>query len=205
MSSTSSHDPFKACDTIDTPLGKRKVHRLDALKSLGKVDALPYCIKVLLEACLRHLDGFVVTEESVKALAAYDARNVGGTEIPFKPGRVVLQDFTGVPAVVDLAAMRAAIVRMTGDESAARKVNPLVPCDLVIDHSVQVDAFASSVALTINGEKEFERNHERYTFLKWGQSAFDNFSVVPPATGIVHQVNLEYLAKVVWDADGTLY
>src|SRR5690606_38075846 len=120
-------------------------------------------------------------------------------EIPFMPGRVVLQDFTGVPAVVDLAAMRSAVVRMTGDESAAAKVNPLVPCDLVIDHSVQVDAFASGMALSINGEKEFERNHERYRFLKWGQQAFDNFRVVPPATGIVHQVNLEYLAKVVWE------
>ena len=118
------------------------------------------------------------------------------------PGRVVLQDFTGVPCVVDLAAMRAAMVRMGGDPD---KVNPLVPCDLVIDHSVQVDAFNSGVALTINSQKEFERNLERYEFLKWGQSALDNFSVVPPATGIVHQVNLEHLAKVVWDRDGVLY
>jgi aconitate hydratase len=118
---------------------------------------------------------------------------------------VVLQDFTGVPAVVDLAAMRSAVVRMTGDESRADRVNPLVPCDLVIDHSVQVDSFANSQALRINAEKEFERNGERYRFLKWGQQAFDNFRVVPPATGIVHQVNLEYLAKVVWEGDGVLY
>jgi aconitate hydratase len=130
---------------------------------------------------------------------------VGKVEIPFSPGRVVLQDFTGVPAVVDLAAMRDAMVALTGDESAAERVNPLVPCDLVCDHSVQVDAFASTTALTINNRKEFERNNERYRFLKWGQNALDNFSVVPPATGIVHQVNLEYLARVVWDADGVLY
>ncbi|HJN71828.1 MAG TPA: aconitate hydratase AcnA, partial [Phycisphaerales bacterium] len=126
-------------------------------------------------------------------------------EIPFTPGRVVLQDFTGVPAVVDLAAMRSAVVRMTGKEESAEKVNPLVPCDLVIDHSVQVDAFNSCDALTINGEKEFERNMERYQFLKWGQNSFDNFRVVPPGTGIVHQVNLEFLAKVTWDHEGTLY
>jgi aconitate hydratase len=124
---------------------------------------------------------------------------VGETEIPFMPGRVVLQDFTGVPAVVDLAAMRAGIVRLTGDEGAAKRVNPIVPCDLVVDHSVQVDAFASRDALRINSELEFERNRERYELLKWAQQAFDNFRVVPPATGIVHQVNLEYLAKVVWD------
>src|SRR5271170_5371477 len=123
-------------------------------------------------------------------------------EIPFKPGRVVLQDFTGVPAVVDLAAMRAAMVRMGGNP---KKVNPLVPCDLVIDHSVQVDAFNSGEALEINSKLEFERNHERYLFLKWGQQAFNNFRVVPPATGIVHQVNLEYLAKVIWEKDGVLY
>jgi aconitate hydratase len=121
------------------------------------------------------------------------------------PGRVVLQDFTGVPAVVDLAAMRAAVVRMTNDPTSAQKVNPLVPCDLVIDHSVQVDAFNSGMALQINSEHEFERNRERYEFLKWGQSAFANFRVVPPATGIVHQVNLEYLAKVIWDNGSELY
>ena len=197
-----AHDPFKARDTLDTPLGQRVVYKLDACRGIGEIQTLPYSIRVLLEACLRNHDGFVIDDDHVKALAAYDATHVGATEIPFKPGRVVLQDFTGVPAVVDLAAMRSGITRMTGDENNAAKVNPLVPCDLVIDHSVQVDAFASGTALTINAEKEFERNHERYTFLKWGQQAFDNFRVVPPATGIVHQVNLEYLAKVVWDGEG---
>ena len=190
------------CDTILTPLGDRNVYRLD---SLGPLESMPYCIRVLLESCLRNAGNSIVTEEDVQALASYDATNVGEVEIPFTPGRVVLQDFTGVPAIVDLAAMRSAIVRMTGDESSASKVNPLVSCDLVIDHSVQVDAFNSRDALTINGSKEFERNNERYQFLKWGQGSFDNFRVVPPATGIVHQVNLEYLAKVTWDQDGVLY
>ncbi|MBT4530613.1 MAG: aconitate hydratase, partial [Phycisphaerae bacterium] len=190
------------CDTISTPLGERTVYRLD---SLGALETMPYSIRVLLESCLRHRCNGIVTGEDVQALASYDASNVGEVEIPFTPGRVVLQDFTGVPAVVDLAAMRSAVIRMTGDESSASKVNPLVPCDLVIDHSVQVDAFNSCDALTINGEKEFERNNERYEFLKWGQNSFDNFSVVPPGTGIVHQVNLEFLAKVTWDDDGTLY
>lgn len=190
------------CETISTPLGERKVYRLD---SLGSLEAMPYSIRVLLESCLRHCGNGIVTDEDVQALASYDATNVGEVEIPFTPGRVVLQDFTGVPALVDLAAMRSAVVRMTGDEASASKVNPLVPCDLVIDHSVQVDAFNSAQALTINGEKEFERNMERYEFLKWGQNSFDNFRVVPPSTGIVHQVNLEFLAKVTWDHEGVLY
>jgi aconitate hydratase len=190
------------CETISTPLGDRTVYRLD---SLGSLDTMPYSIRVLLESCLRHCGNGIVTDEDVKALASYDATDVGEVEIPFTPGRVVLQDFTGVPAVVDLAAMRSAVVRMTGDASSAKKVNPLVPCDLVIDHSVQVDAFNSAQALTINGEKEFERNMERYEFLKWGQNSFDNFRVVPPSTGIVHQVNLEFLAKVTWDHEGILY
>jgi aconitate hydratase len=192
-------DPFKARTTINTPLGQRTIHRLDALRGLGEVATLPFSIKVLLEAVLRNVDDYIYTQDHVKALAAYNAKNVGEQEIPFMPGRVVLQDFTGVPAVVDLAAMREGMVRMTGQPAAAAKVNPLVPCDLVIDHSVQVDAFASAAALTINAEKEFERNSERYEFLKWGQGALANFRAVPPATGIVHQVNLEYLAKVVWD------
>ncbi|MBW2390439.1 MAG: aconitate hydratase AcnA [Deltaproteobacteria bacterium] len=198
-------NPFNAKATLETAFGERAIYRLDALGELGDIDRIPYSIKVLLEACLRNLDGFIVTEEHVKQLAAYDARNVGETEIPFKPSRVVLQDFTGVPAVVDLAAMRAAVVRMTGDEASADKVNPLVPCDLVIDHSVQVDAFASEEALRINTEHEFVRNHERYEFLKWGQQAFDNFRVVPPGAGIVHQVNLEYLAACVSETDGVLH
>ena len=200
-----SHDPFSARTVIDTPLGERVVYRLDALRDMGDIDSLPYSIKVLLESVLRNHDGRVVRDEDVRVLSQYDASKVDTDEIAFKPARVVLQDFTGVPAVVDLAAMRAAIVRMTGDESAAAKVNPQVQADLVIDHSVQVDAFNSPDALQINSDFEFERNQERYEFLKWGRSAFDSFSVVPPATGIVHQVNLEYLGKVVWDASGVLY
>ncbi len=192
-----------AKQTIQTPLGEKTIYNLSTLGE--QVNKLPYSIKVLLEAVLRNVDEYVYTSEHVKALANYDAKNVGEVEIPFMPGRVVLQDFTGVPAVVDLAAMRAGIVRMTGNEADASKVNPLVPCDLVIDHSVQVDAFASDIALTINSEKEFERNNERYEFLKWGKQAFNNFSVVPPATGIVHQVNLENLAKGVWDNGTELY
>lgn len=198
-------DPFNVLTTLDTASGSKQYYRLDALADIADVSRLPYAIKVLLEAVLRNVDGFVVTEEHVRQLVAYDARNVGEMEIPFKPGRVVLQDFTGVPAVVDLAAMRAAIVRMTGDPGSADKVNPLVPCDLVIDHSVQVDAFARPDAGRINVEHEFARNRERYAFLKWGQQAFDNFRVVPPATGIVHQVNLEYLARVAWEHNGVLY
>ncbi len=195
-------DPFDSQTTLDTAMGSREIARLDALDG---VENLPYSIKVLLESALRNLDGHTVTEDDVRRIAAYDATNVGEQEIPFIPGRIVLQDFTGVPSVVDLAAMRDAIVRMTGDEGAAQQVNPLIPADLVIDHSVQVDAFARSDALMINSQKEFERNQERYAFLKWGQSAFANFRVVPPATGIVHQVNLEYLAKVVWDDGESLY
>ena len=205
MNNTPSSNPFEAAATIRTPLGARTVHRLDALRDHGDIHSLPYSIKVLLESALRNCDGRVVTEEDVVTLASYNGAKVPESEIPFSPGRVVLQDFTGVPAIVDLAAMRDAIVRMTGNPSAAAKVNPQVPCDLVIDHSIQVDTFNSSTALQINSQREFERNRERYEFLKWGQSAFDNFRVVPPATGIVHQVNLEYLARVVWDDGATLY
>jgi len=205
MTNTPFSNPFEAAATIRTPLGARTVHRLDAVRDHGDIHSLPYSIKVLLESALRNCDGRVVTEEDVVALASYNGAKVPESEIPFSPGRVVLQDFTGVPAIVDLAAMRDAIVRMTGSPSAASKVNPRVPCDLVIDHSIQVDTFNSSTALQINSQREFERNRERYEFLKWGQSAFDNFRVVPPATGIVHQVNLEYLARVVWDDGATLY
>ncbi len=203
MSDAPAANPFNARQTLDTALGQRAIYRLDALRSqFPNVDKLPYSIKVLLESCLRNVDGFIVTEDHVRSLAAYDAKNVGNDEVPFMPGRVVLQDFTGVPCVVDLAAMRDAMRHLGGDP---KKVNPLVPCDLVIDHSVQVDAFGSETALTINSQKEFERNTERYELLKWAQKAFNNFSVVPPATGIVHQVNLENLAKVVWEKEGVLY
>jgi aconitate hydratase len=198
-------DPFEARAVQATAGGDRTIYRLDALKHLGDIDSLPYTIKVLLESALRNYDGETITDADVHALAQYDATKVGETEVAFAPARVVLQDFTGVPAIVDLAAMRSAVVRMTGDEAAAQKVNPQVPVDLVVDHSVQVDVFNRPDALSINSELEFERNMERYEFLKWGRTAFDNFSVVPPATGIVHQVNLEYLAKVVWDDGAGLY
>ncbi len=198
-------EQFGAKDTIVTPLGERTIYRISALADQGDIGRMPYSIKVLLEAALRTHDGHAITDQDALTLAAYDASKVSETEIAFVPGRVVLQDFTGVPAVVDLAAMRSAIVRMTGDPQSAQKVNPQAPVDLVIDHSVQVDAFNSGMALQINSRMEFERNRERYEFLKWGQSAFENFRVVPPATGIVHQVNLEYLAKVVWDDGSNLY
>ena len=192
----SVHDPFQAAQILSTPIGDLTVYRLGRLKELGlgDVDRLPYTIKVLLEAVLRNVDGFAVTEEHVKTVASYNALSPGDGEIPFNPGRVVLQDFTGVPCVVDLAALRAAMKRLGGD---VKKVNPLVPCDLVIDHSVQVDHFGTADALAKNAKLEFQRNGERYEFLKWGAKAFQNFRAVPPATGIVHQVNLEYLAGVV--------
>ncbi len=190
-------DPFSARDTFDTGSGKAGIYRLSTLEDAGltQVDKLPFSIRVLLESCLRNCDGYVVSEEDVKNLAGWKAAAPAEVEIPFKPARVVLQDFTGVPAVVDLAAMRSAMQRLGGDPN---KINPLVPADLVIDHSVQVDHFASGAALDLNIELEFQRNRERYEFLRWGQDAFDNFRVVPPGTGIVHQVNLEYLAKCVF-------
>ncbi|MEW6050766.1 MAG: aconitate hydratase AcnA [Candidatus Zixiibacteriota bacterium] len=191
-------DHFGAYTELKTSSQKYKIFRLDKLQKFGRIDRLPYSIRILLESVLRHCDDKIITEADVKKLAGYDPRKVGQLEIPFKPARVVLQDFTGVPAVVDLAAMRSAMKRLGGNP---KKINPLVPVDLVVDHSVQVDAFASSDALSINMEKEFERNRERYEFLHWGQRAFDNFRVVPPATGIIHQVNLEYLAKVVMVVD----
>ncbi len=197
-----STDPFGARQVIETPLGTRTIARLDVFED---VKTIPYSVRVLLESALRNLDGHTVREQDVARIAAYDPTNPGTEEVPFIPGRVILQDFTGVPSIVDLAAMRQAIVRMTGDPGAAQLVNPSIPSDLVIDHSVQVDAFARPDALLINSRMEFERNRERYEFLNWGQSAFANFRVVPPATGIVHQVNLEDLAKVAWDDGEHLY
>jgi aconitate hydratase len=195
---------FGAEATLSTSAGEVKYFRLRQLSDdgIGDIDTLPYSIRVLLEACLRNVDGFIVNNEDVTSLANWNAAAPAQVEVPFKPGRVVLQDFTGVPAVVDLAALRSAMVRMGGDPT---KINPLVPCDLVVDHSVQVDEFASRFALQHNVETEFQRNQERYEFLRWGQQAFTNFGVVPPATGIVHQVNLEYLAKVVMVTDGVAY
>ncbi len=188
--------------TLKTKSRTYKIYRLDSLSGYGCLEKMPYSIKVLLEAVLRNIDGRVVREEDVVKLAGYDPKKVGELEIPFKPARVLLQDFTGVPAVVDLAALRSAMKRLGGDP---KKINPLVPVDLVIDHSVQVDAYASDEALKINMDMEFKRNRERYEFLRWGQKAFDNFRVVPPATGICHQVNLEYLAKVVMVKDGMAF
>src|SRR5688572_4271132 len=190
-------DPFNSRATLKTKHGTYTYYDLNALKKqgIGRVDRLPFSIKVLLEAMLRNVDGFIVTADDVSGLANWNAKAPAQVELPFMPGRVVLQDFTGVPCVVDLAAMRDALKRLGGDPAA---INPAVPCDLVIDHSVQVDAFGTRAALTINAQREFERNNERYEFLKWGQQSLSNFRVVPPATGIVHQVNLEYLAKAVW-------
>ncbi len=191
-----SFDPFGALDTFSTGTGNAGMYRLSRLQDagLGSISRLPFSIRVLLEAVLRHCDGFAVTEQDVKNLAAWKASEPAKQEVPFKPYRVVLQDFTGVPCVVDLAAMRSAMQRIGGDPE---KINPLIPVDLVIDHSVQVDFFGSDFALAKNVEIEFERNRERYEFLRWGQKALDNFTVVPPNVGIVHQVNLEYLARVV--------
>jgi aconitate hydratase len=171
-----------------------KNYRYAALEGVGDTSRLPFSIRVLLEALLRHVDGFIVTDQDVQDLVKWKAKKPVQRELPFMPGRVVLQDFTGVPCVVDLAAMRDAMKKLGGDPNL---INPLVKCDLVIDHSVQVDAFGSNRALQINSDREFERNGERYRFLKWGQQSLANFSCVPPATGIVHQVNLEYLAGVV--------
>ncbi|TVQ60972.1 MAG: aconitate hydratase, partial [Phycisphaerales bacterium] len=193
-------NPFKARSTLKVGGRSYTYYDLNAMarEKVGDIARLPFSIKVLLEAMLRNLDGFVVTTDDVVGLANWNAKSPTQTELPFMPGRVVLQDFTGVPCVVDLAAMRDAMRRLGGDPS---RINPLVQCDLVIDHSVQVDDYGSNVSLTINSGKEFERNRERYEFLKWGQQSLSNFSVVPPATGIVHQVNLEYLAKGVLTRD----
>ena len=195
-------DSFDSRSTLEVSGREYEIHRLDALQSKYDVARLPYSLKVLLENVLRLEDGESVTTDDVETIATWDAKAEPSKEIPFQPARVLMQDFTGVPAVVDLAAMRDAMEELGSD---AAKINPLVPVDLVIDHSVQVDAFGNERAFEINAEREFERNQERYEFLRWGQKAFDNFRVVPPATGICHQVNLEYLGRVVYseDKDGT--
>jgi aconitate hydratase len=190
-----SANSFDAKAALEVGDHSYEIFRLDALQSKYDVARLPFSLKVLLENLLRNEDGDAVRAEDVEALAKWDATAEPSQEIAFTPARVVMQDFTGVPAVVDLAAMRDAMREMSGDPA---KINPLVPAELVIDHSVQVDAFGSAQAFQRNAELEFERNQERYAFLRWGQGAFDNFKVVPPDTGIVHQVNLEYLARVVF-------
>jgi aconitate hydratase len=193
---TESVDPFAARDTFDTGNGQATIYRISRLEDagLGAVSKLPFSIRILLEAVLRNCDNFAVTEQDVRNLAAWNAAAPAPQEIPFKPSRVVLQDFTGVPCVVDLAAMRSAMQRLGGDP---QKINPLIPVDLVIDHSVQVDYFGGNDSLNKNVAIEYERNQERYEFLRWGQQALSNFRAVPPNVGIVHQVNLEYLASVV--------
>jgi aconitate hydratase len=192
-----NNDKFNALTSLQLNDGASvEYYRLSALEEAGlvKLDQLPYSIRVLLESILRQLNGREITQDDVTALAAWQPDVDQRPNVPFQPARVIMQDFTGVPAVVDLAAMRSALKRLGGD---ADKISPQVPVDLVIDHSLQVDHFASEQALDLNAEIEFKRNRERYEFLRWGKDAFDNFRVVPPATGIVHQVNLEYLAGVV--------
>jgi aconitate hydratase len=198
-----SSDSFGARSSLQVGSREFEIFRLDALQERFDVARLPYSIKVLLENVLRLEDGTSVSAADVEAIASWDAAAEPSVEIPFQPARVLMQDFTGVPAVVDLAAMRDAMEEIGGDPAA---INPLVDVDLVIDHSVQVDAFGNERAFAVNAERDFERNLERYSFLKWGQQSFANFRVVPPATGICHQVNLEYLAQVVYsrERDGVL-
>jgi aconitate hydratase len=193
-----SSDSFGARSSLQVGGREFEIFRLDALQERFDVARLPYSIKVLLENVLRLEDGTSVSSADVEAIASWDAAAEPSVEIPFQPARVLMQDFTGVPAVVDLAAMRDAMEEIGGDPAA---INPLVDVDLVIDHSVQVDAFGNERAFAVNAEHDFERNLERYSFLKWGQQSFDNFRVVPPATGICHQVNLEYLAQVVYSRE----
>jgi aconitate hydratase A / 2-methylisocitrate dehydratase len=193
---SAAQNSFGSRATLNSGDAKYEVHRLDALEGagIGHASKLPFSLKILLENLLRHEDGRVVQRDDIRALATWKP-SAAPKEVAFMPARVLLQDFTGVPAVVDLAAMREAMRKLGGDP---KRINPLLPADLVIDHSVQVDKFGSSDALAFNAEIEFHRNLERYAFLRWGQKSFRNFKVVPPETGICHQVNLEYLAKVVF-------
>ncbi len=195
-------DSFGARSTLSVGGAEHEIFRLEPLQERFDVYRLPYTLRILLENVLRHEDGATVTAADVEAVAGWVASAEPSQEISFMPGRVLLQDFTGVPAVVDLAGMRNAMADLGGDPA---KINPQLPVELVIDHSVQVDEFATRLAIVRNAELEFERNRERYAFLRWGQSGFDNFKVVPPSTGIVHQVNLEFLARVVDDRDGVAF
>ena len=197
MSPTTANS-FDSRATLRVGDASYEIYRLDALQSKFDVARLPFSLKILLENLLRNEDGDAIRAADIEALASWDANAEPSVEIAFTPARVVMQDFTGVPAIVDLAAMRDAMAELGGDPE---KINPLVPAELVIDHSVQVDAFGTAQAFAHNAELEFERNQERYAFLRWGQGAFRNFAVVPPDTGIVHQVNLEYLARVVFVND----
>ena len=196
-------DPFGALATVDLAEGPTSFYRLGRLEETGvaSLDRLPFSIRVLLENVLRNAGDGYVSPAHVEAVAAWSPSNAGA-DFPFMPTRVILQDFTGVPAIVDLASMRDGIREMGGDPA---RINPLVPADLVIDHSVQVDFFGTGFAFEKNVAREYERNRERYALLRWAQEAFENYSVVPPGTGIVHQVNLEYLASVIHrrEHDGT--
>src|SRR5438270_8960897 len=195
-------DSFPSRSTLKVGAKEYEIFRLDALGKAGVSTAhLPYSLRILLENLLRTEDGRNVRAEDIQALASWNSKSKSDKEIAFTPSRVLMQDFTGVPAVVDLAAMRDAMTKLGGDPSL---INPLQPAELVIDHSVQVDEFGKPQAFAMNAELEFLRNKERYAFLRWGQTAFRNMAIVPPDTGIVHQVNLEYLARVVFvnEVDG---
>ena len=202
------NDPFGVRDIIETASGKATIYRLSKLKEKGfeGISLLPYSIKILLESLLRHEDTEkqIITVEDVWALAGWTPENRSERDIPFIPSRVIMQDFTGVPAVVDLAALRSAMQRLGDDPE---KIKPIIPVDLVIDHSVQVDFYGTTYALEENEKKEFERNGERYSVLRWAQKAFNNFRVVPPGRGIIHQVNLEYLTPLVhlYEKEGELF
>jgi aconitate hydratase len=195
-------DSFGARATLQVGGTTHEIFRLDALQSQFDVARLPYSLKILLENLLRNEDGESVTRQDIENVATWVAADEPSKEIAYSPSRVLMQDFTGVPAIVDLAAMRNAMEDLGGDPT---RINPLVPVELVIDHSIQVDSFAERLAFQKNAEREYERNHERYAFLRWGQGAFDNFAVVPPNTGICHQVNLEYLSRVVTSRDGQAF
>jgi aconitate hydratase len=196
MAIQQDHNPYGTFATLSGGSWTAGYHKLDALAQQGfpNVHRLPFTVKILLENVLRRYDGYVFRDDDVKLLAGWDPSSSPVTEFPFLPSRVILQDFTGVPAIVDLAAMRSAVARLGGDP---QRINPLVPADLVIDHSVQVDSFGSNLSFGVNVQKEYERNRERYMLLRWTQAAFQNFRVIPPGTGIIHQVNLEYLSSVV--------
>src|ERR1700712_3097057 len=207
MSTTTSPNTFDARATLSSGGKTYPYFRLDSLAAKGiELSRLPFCLRVLLENLLRREDGVTVTADDIEFLARWQPQAEPSREIAYMPARVLMQDFTGVPAVVDLAAMRDAMRVLGGDPN---KINPLQPAELVIDHSVQVDEFGTVNAYDLNAALEFQRNRERYAFLKWGQTAFNNFSAVPPGMGICHQVNLEYLARVVFtttlDAEGKVY
>ena len=199
-----AHNLFNTHQSLESEGLTCSYYSLPALAEagIGSIETLPVSLRILLESLLRNYDGHQITEDDIVNLASWDAHSPKAAEIPFKPARVVAQDFTGVPLVVDIAAMRAAVAALGGDASM---IEPLVPVDLVIDHSIQVDAYGSESAFQFNTQREFERNKERYEFLKWGQQAFEKFNIIPPSIGIVHQVNLEYLAKVVMTEDSLAY